>query len=96
MIQLFSVGSYLKKSRGPYRFMSSYALVNSWRSFAATARQNAALDGVAANNCGRTTHIVATEMWLDDITYYIMLHGLKIMKQMPFFYPKVPLRKLRA
>ena len=62
--------------------MSSFALVNSWRSFAATARQIAALDGVAANKCGQTTHIVATEMWLDDITYYIILHGLRIMKQM--------------
>ena len=82
MIQLISVGSYLKKSTGPYRVMSNYAPVNSWRSFAATARQIAALDGIAANKCGRTTHIVATEMWLDDITYYIILHGLRIMKQM--------------
>ena len=81
MIQLFSVGSYLKKSTGSYRVMSSFALVNSWRSFAATARQIAVQDGVAANKCGRTTHIVATDMWSDDITYYIILYGLKIMKR---------------
>ena len=62
--------------------MSKDAPVNSWRSFAATARQNAALDGVVANKCGRMTHIVATAIWSDDITYYIILYGLKIMKQM--------------
>ena len=82
MIQSISVGSYLKKSTGPYKIMNSYALVKSWRSSAATARQIAAQDGVAANKCGRTTHIVATDMWSDDITYYIILYGLKIMKQM--------------
>ena len=64
----------------PYRVMSSFALVNSWSSFAATARQIAALDGESANKCGRMTHIVATAIWSDDITYYIILYGLKIMK----------------
>ena len=88
MIQSISVGNYLKESTGPYRVMSSYALVNSWRGFAATARQIAALDGVAANKCGRTTHIVATEMWWDDITYYIISYGLKIMKQILFILCK--------
>ena len=72
----------------PYRVMSSYALVNSWRSFAATARQIAAQDGVAANKCGRTTHIVATDMWSDDITYYIILYVLKLMKQVSFILCK--------
>ena len=52
-----------------YRAMSSYALANSWRNFAATARQIGALDGEAANKCGRMTHIVATAIWSDDITY---------------------------
>ena len=66
----------------PYRVMSSYALVSSWSSFAATARQIAALDGESANKCGRMTHIVATAIWSDDITYYIILYGSKIMKQM--------------
>ena len=46
------------------------------------------LDGVAANKCGRTTHIVATEMWWDDITYYIISYGLKIMKQILFILCK--------
>ena len=63
-----------------YRAMSSYALANSWRNFAATARQIGALDGEAADKCGRITHIVATAIWSDDITYYIILYGLKIMK----------------
>ena len=80
MIQSFSVGSYLKKNTGPYRFMSIYALVNSLRSFAATARQIAAQDGVDANKCGRTTHIVADDMWSGDITYYLILYGLQIIK----------------
>ena len=81
MIQLISVGSYLKKSIGPYRVMSNYAPVNSWRSFAATARQIAALNDVNANKCGRTMHIVETDMCSDDITHYIILYGLKIMKR---------------
>ena len=72
----------------PYRVMSSFALVNSWSSFAATARQIAALDGESANKCGRMTHIVATAIWSDDITYYIILYGLKIMKQMQYILCK--------
>ena len=46
------------------------------------------LDDIAANKCGRTTHIVATDMWSDDITYYIIVYGLKIMKQMSFILCK--------
>ena len=51
-------------------------------------RQIAVQDGVAANKCGRTTYIVATDMWSDDITYYIKLYGLKIMKQISFILCK--------
>ena len=58
--------------------------MNSWRGFGATARQIAALECVASNKYGRTTHIFETDMWSDDITYYIIVYGLKIMKQMSF------------
>ena len=64
--------------------MSSYALMYSWRGFAATARQIETLGAVAANKCGRATHIVATDMWSDDITHYIIVYGLKILKQLSF------------
>ena len=47
-----------------------------------------ALDDIAANKCGRTTHIVETDMCSDDITHYIILYGLKIMKQMSFILCK--------
>ena len=56
IILFLAMGNYRTYTL-PYRVMSSYALVNSWSSFAATARQIAAQDGVDANKCGRTTHV---------------------------------------